>query len=108
MSPSGSARPPAQRQEAAHAGLRERCRGELALRPVEVEEIRLKRHELSAGVAVPEPPFWGARVIEHVPVKALLPYLNDQMLYQFHWGYEKQGRRLAEFLDWATRSCGRC
>ena len=52
---------------------------------------------------MPQPPFWGARVIEHVPVKALLPYLNDQMLYQFHWGYEKQGRRLAEFLDWAHK-----
>ena len=74
-----------------------------ALRPVEVEEIRLKRHELSRGVEVPQPLFWGARTIEHVPVKALLPYLNDQMLYQFHWGYEKQGRRLAEFLDWAHK-----
>ena len=52
---------------------------------------------------MPQPPFWGARTIEQVPVKALLPYLNDQMLYQFHWGYEKQGRRLAEFLDWAHK-----
>ena len=42
-------------------------------------------------------------MIEHVPVKALLPYLNEQMLYQFHWGYEKQGRRLEEFLDWAHK-----
>ena len=38
-----------------------------------------------------------------MPVKALLPYLNEQMLYQFHWGYEKQGRRLPEFLDWAQK-----
>ncbi len=74
-----------------------------ALRPLEVEEIRLKRHELSRGVAVPPPPFWGARTIDEVPVKALLPYLNDQMLYQFHWGYEKQGRKLADFLAWAHK-----
>ena len=73
------------------------------LRPVELEEIRLKRHELSRGVDVPAPPFWGARTIEHVPVRALLPYLNEQMLYQFHWGYEKQGRRLPEFLAWAQK-----
>ncbi|MGD9510396.1 MAG: methionine synthase [Geminicoccaceae bacterium] len=73
------------------------------LRPVDVDEIRLKRHELSRGVAVPVPPFWGARTIDRVPVKALLPYLNEQMLYQFHWGYEKQGRRLGEFLDWAAK-----
>ncbi len=75
----------------------------VAARPVELEEIRLRRHELTAAIAVPEPPFWGARVIENVPVKALLPYLNEQMLYQFHWGYEKQGRRLEEFLAWAQK-----
>jgi 5-methyltetrahydrofolate--homocysteine methyltransferase len=74
-----------------------------ALRPVEVEEIRLRRHELTRGVPVPPPPFWGAQVIENVPVKALLPYLNEQMVYQFHWGYEKQGRRLEEFLSWAQK-----
>jgi 5-methyltetrahydrofolate--homocysteine methyltransferase len=73
------------------------------LRPVEFDEIRLRRHELANGVGVPAPPFWGARTIEHVPVNALLPYLNEQMLYQFHWGYEKQGRRLDAFLDWAAK-----
>ncbi len=72
-------------------------------RPVDHEEIRLRREALSRDVPVPRPPFWGARVIERVPVKALLPYLNESMLYQFHWGYEKQGRRLDEFLAWAQK-----
>ena len=73
------------------------------LRPVEVEEIRLRRHELTHDVTPPTPPFLGPRLIDHVPVKALLPWLNEQMLYQFHWGYEKQGRRLEEFLAWAQK-----
>src|SRR6185437_9706280 len=73
------------------------------MRPIDVEEIRLRRHELSRGVAVPVPPFWGARVIESVPVKALLPFLNERMLYQFHWGYRKDGRSLDEFKTWAKR-----
>ncbi len=73
------------------------------LRPVDGEEIRLRRGELAKQVSVPEPPFWGARVIEHVPVRALLPYLNTNMLYQFHWGYKKQGRRLDAFKAWAKR-----
>jgi 5-methyltetrahydrofolate--homocysteine methyltransferase len=77
--------------------------GVMAARPVDLEEIRLKRHELSRGVTVPTPPFWGTQLIEQVPVRALLPYLNEQMLYQFHWGYEKQGRRLDEFLAWAHK-----
>ena len=59
-------------------------------------------------VSVPEPPFWGARVIEHVPVRALLPYLNTNMLYQFHWGYKKQGRRLEAFKAWAKQELTRC
>jgi len=72
-------------------------------RPVEAEEIRIKREELAAGVEVPAPPFWGARIIEGVPVSALLPYLNERMLYQFHWGYRKQGRRLEDYLVWAEK-----
>ncbi|MCX8099695.1 MAG: methionine synthase [Geminicoccaceae bacterium] len=75
----------------------------LPQRPVDLEEIRLRREALTRNVPVPNPPFWGSRIIERVPVKALLPYLNEAMLYQFHWGYEKQGRRLEEFLAWAQK-----
>src|SRR5690606_28904678 len=58
-----------------------------ALRPVDLEEIRLRRAELRNGALVPDPPFWGARLIERVPVKALVPYLNERMLFQFQWGF---------------------
>ena len=74
------------------------------LRPVDRETIRLRREELNREVAVPEPPFFGPRLIERVPVEALLPWLNEQMLYQFHWGYEKQGRRHEAFLAWARKA----
>ncbi|MCB9943998.1 MAG: methionine synthase [Geminicoccaceae bacterium] len=73
------------------------------MRPVDVEGTRLRRNELQVGIRSPEPPFLGARVIEHVEVKALLPYLNDNMLYQFHWGYKKNGKRLEDFLGWAKK-----
>jgi 5-methyltetrahydrofolate--homocysteine methyltransferase len=73
------------------------------LRPVDMEEIRLRRAELQNGMAVPEPPFWGARVIERVPVKALVPYLNERMLFQFQWGFRKDGRRLDEYMAWARK-----
>ncbi|SNB60625.1 methionine synthase (B12-dependent) [Arboricoccus pini] len=77
-----------------------------SIRPLEIdeiEEIRLRRNELVGDVAVPTPPFWGGKIIDNVPVRALLPYLNENMLYQFHWGYEKQGRKLDAFLDWASK-----
>jgi 5-methyltetrahydrofolate--homocysteine methyltransferase len=73
------------------------------LRPVDVEEIRLRRAELTHGLPVPQPPFWGPRSIARVPVKALVPYLNERMLYQFHWGFRKDGRTLDEFKAWAHK-----
>jgi 5-methyltetrahydrofolate--homocysteine methyltransferase len=72
-------------------------------RPIDIEESRLRRAELSRGLGVPTPPFWGTRVIDDVPVRALLPYLNERMLYQFHWGYRKDGRSLAEYRQWAKK-----
>ena len=60
-----------------------------------------KREALSADSAAPEPPFWGPRIIARVPVPALLPYLNERMLYQFQWGYRKDGRSLEEYMAWS-------
>ncbi|MGF1593875.1 MAG: methionine synthase [Kiloniellaceae bacterium] len=72
-------------------------------RPVDLEETRLRRDELSAGVEVPEPPFWGPRVLARVPVDALIPFLNERMLYQFQWGFRKSGRSLEEYMKWARK-----
>lgn len=70
-------------------------------RPVDYEEVALRRAELAAEAAVPQPPFWGAKLIEWVEPKALLPYLNEVMLYQFHWGFRKAGRSIEEFRAYA-------
>jgi 5-methyltetrahydrofolate--homocysteine methyltransferase len=72
-------------------------------RPVDWEEIALRRADLHRDVPVPVPPFWGARVIDKVPLQSLVPFLNETMLYQFHWGYRKQGRSLDEFRAWAAK-----
>lgn len=74
-----------------------------ATRPVDWEEISLRRAELHRDVAVPVPPFWGARVIESAPLQNLAPFLNETMLYQFHWGYRKQGKSIDEFKTWAHK-----
>ena len=74
-----------------------------ATRPVDWEEIKLRRAELHRNNEVPTPPFWGPRVIERIEPEALLPFLNERMLYQFHWGYRKDGRSLDEYMEWARR-----
>jgi 5-methyltetrahydrofolate--homocysteine methyltransferase len=40
-------------------------------------------------------------VVNKVPLKTLLPYLNERMLFQMQWGYRKDGRRLDDYLAWA-------
>ncbi len=72
-------------------------------RPIDLEEIRVRRRELSNGVAVPEPPFWGPRLIERVSVRALVPFLNETMLYQFQWGFRKAGKSREEYQAWAEQ-----
>ena len=73
------------------------------LRPVDLEEIRLRRAELTRDVPIPEPPFWGARTIARVPVKSIVSFLNERMLYQFQWGFRKDGRTLDEYMVWARK-----
>lgn len=68
-------------------------------RPADSEEIRIQRTELRAGVEVPAPPFFGARVVDFT-LDELLPFLNQTMLYMFHWGYKKAGRPLEQWRAW--------
>jgi 5-methyltetrahydrofolate--homocysteine methyltransferase len=72
------------------------------MRPVDVEELKLRRAELAAKAPIPAPPFWGPRTLDHVPVKTLIPYLNERMLYQFQWGFRKAGKSLDEYKAWAA------
>jgi 5-methyltetrahydrofolate--homocysteine methyltransferase len=69
--------------------------------PVDMTGARARRNRLVADTCVPRPPFLGARLVEHVEPRALIPYLNERSLFQFQWGFRKAGRSLDEFLDWA-------
>jgi len=95
------------RQSRAHSSRKQRFAGPAnaaaPLRPVDAEELALRKAELMKGVPVPAPPFWGPRLIERAPVKALLPFLNETMLFQFHWGFRKAGKKLDEYKQWAQR-----
>ena len=73
-----------------------------AFKPVDINAARLRRHRLTEEQPIIEPPFWGARVVEADP-RALVPFLNERSLYQFQWGFRKQGRSLEEFLGWARQ-----
>ncbi len=73
-----------------------------AFHPVDAREVQQRRRRLTADVPVAEPPFWGPRVIEAAP-KAIVPFLNERSLYQFQWGFRKQGRSLDDFMGWSKQ-----
>jgi 5-methyltetrahydrofolate--homocysteine methyltransferase len=73
-----------------------------AFRPVDVAAVQRRRRRLTADVPPVVPPFWGARIVE-APAKAIVPFVNERSLYQFQWGFRKQGRTLDDFLGWAKQ-----
>lgn len=72
-------------------------RGFTAVDPTAARE---RRNRVAGELPPLEPPFWGARLVEATP-NAVLPFLNERSLYQFQWGFRKQGRTLEEFMDYA-------
>ncbi|MDQ2804522.1 MAG: B12-binding domain-containing protein, partial [Pseudomonadota bacterium] len=73
-----------------------------AFRPVDVGTVQARRRRITREAPIPRPPFWGARIIEAAP-KAIVPFVNERSLYQFQWGFRKQGRSLEGFLGWAKQ-----
>ncbi|MCK6456744.1 MAG: methionine synthase [Phycisphaerae bacterium] len=56
-----------------------------------------RRSAIRTDVAIPRPPFWGSRVIEHIPLQSILAYVNEVMLFQVQWQYKKAGRSQEEY-----------
>jgi len=53
--------------------------------------------DIVRDVPVPTPPFWGRRVVEHVPLRSALGYLNEKMLFNIQWQFHKGGMDSAEY-----------
>ena len=73
-----------------------------AFAPIDIKTVQARRHRLTREVPVLTPPFWGARIIEAAP-KAVVPFINERSLFQFQWGFRKQGKSLEDFLGWARQ-----
>ncbi|MDP2317092.1 MAG: methionine synthase [Pseudomonadota bacterium] len=49
-------------------------------------------------VTAPVPPFFGARVVD-VPLKALVPFINEDVLYKFQWGFLRKNLTTEEHKE---------
>ncbi|MCH7871509.1 MAG: methionine synthase [Planctomycetes bacterium] len=56
-----------------------------------------KRSAITCDHPVPHPPFWGRRVLQEIPLKAALGFMNEVMLFQVQWQYRKRRRSVEEF-----------
>jgi len=63
--------------------------------PEVVEELA-GRSELRRDFVVPEPPFWGPRLVEGIDLQTVLPFINETALFQFQWDYRRKGKPSAE------------
>jgi len=50
---------------------------------------------------IPVPPFWGSKCIDHIPLRAILPYINRTALYRLQWGYKLKDKTPAEYKNWS-------
>src|SRR6266849_6651701 len=53
------------------------------------------RSEVPTDVAIPQPPFFGSRVIRDIPLEDVFAYVNETALFKGQWQF-KQGRTSAE------------
>ena len=75
---------------------------EKAFAPIDLPTVQARRRRLTQDQPVITPPFWGSRIIEAAP-KAVVPFINERSLFQFQWGFRKQGKSLEDFLGWARQ-----
>ena len=65
-------------------------------RPVPRDEAHEPATTL-ASVAVPDAPFFGTRVLEDVPLKSIVPFVNERLLFQFQWGFRRGTKSEAQW-----------
>jgi 5-methyltetrahydrofolate--homocysteine methyltransferase len=46
----------------------------------------------------PAPPFWGNRVVD-VPLRALIPFVNEDVLFKFQWGFLRKNLSVDEHRE---------
>ncbi len=69
-----------------------------SIKAIEKEELpRAPKSDIIHEAPVPAPPFWGARVIEHIELKAILGYVNEKMLFNVQWQYNRGERSKEEY-----------
>ncbi len=65
--------------------------------PPRVDAQGRPKSEVATDVDVPEPPFWGQRVVRGITVDEIHPLLNEIALFRNQWGFTKGERTPEEY-----------
>lgn len=55
-----------------------------------------KRSAVTENVPIPQPPFWGSRVVKDIDLNEIYPYLNNQALISGQWQVKRGNRSASE------------
>lgn len=69
--------------------------------PPTITEADLKalpapRSLVTQGVLVPQPPFWGSKVVD-VAIEDIYPFLNEKVVYTGHWSFRRGDKTKEEY-----------
>ena len=62
----------------------------------DIKALPAPRSVVTQGVAVPNPPFWGTKVVD-VPLEAIYPFLNEKVVYTGHWSFRRGAKSKEEY-----------
>jgi len=77
--------------EEAKLGVRKPAR----VRAVSGDTTHTTRSSVSSEVAIPQPPFFGSRAVDRIPLNNVFDFVNETALFKGQWQF-KQGRRSNE------------
>jgi len=46
---------------------------------------------------IPNPPFWGTKVVENIEIETILPFINKTALFRGQWQFRRKGKSEEEF-----------
>ena len=55
------------------------------------------RSDVKRDGPIPEPPFWGSRVVKGLPLREVFPFVNETALFRGQWQYQRGQRSPAEY-----------
>jgi len=53
--------------------------------------------DVARDVPIPQPPFWGSRVVRGIPLRDIFPWVNETALFRGQWQYQKGQRSDPEY-----------